>query len=141
MHPITASEIATATVFVIVLIVIALLLPKRIRKLSLAIAATFTFIVLLFFACRPFWIEYQAVKRMEYLNQYLERKYPDEEWVMNRLKGRHYSPYHFDVEFNNEKGWIYRYSVGDKQEICQSAMAVPEGKRPSEGKHYESSCE
>jgi len=141
LYPITAIEIVTATVFVIVLFVIAFLLPKRIRKFSLLAASSLTTIVLLFFAVRPFWIEYQAEKRMEYLNRYLEKKYPNEEWKIRRLEGVRYSPYHFDVEFKNEKGWIYRYSVGGEQEICQNAWALPDGIRPAEGKHYESGCE
>lgn len=89
--------------------------------------------LLVFFLARPFWIEYQVAQKTEHLNQYLVERYLDEEWSISRQEGRQYSPYHLKVEFKNEKGWVYTYSVVEEESICQNAWSPPEGDPSDEG--------
>ncbi|SEA01293.1 hypothetical protein SAMN05421743_102216 [Thalassobacillus cyri] len=138
MHPITVIEIAGSFILVIVIFVIARLLPKQMRKLSLIIASLLSALLLLFFTIRPHWVDYQVSKKIEQLNQYLAEKYPNQEWTISRKEGRQYNPYHLEVEFENEKDWIYTYSVANEKNICQNVWTPTEGKFPQEGKHYES---
>lgn len=128
-------------VFVCILFLIGLFLPNKIRKLGFIIAASISFILLVSFVVRPYWVDYQVSKKMEQLNQYLEKKYPNEQWEITRQIGRQYNPYHLNVEFENENGWFYTYSMVDINTICQKSWAPPEGKFPGEGKHYEGHCE
>ncbi|MCA0147187.1 hypothetical protein LCD52_00140 [Rossellomorea vietnamensis] len=137
MHPITVIEMTTCAAFIIVLFAIAFLLPKKSRKLSFIIASSITAIVLSFFVIRPYWIDYQISHKTKQLNYFLEKKYPKQEWEIDLQTGRQYNPYHFKVQFENEKGWTYTYSVVDEKTICQNAWTPPEGSLPKEGKHYE----
>jgi hypothetical protein len=142
VHPITAIEIASSVVTVTLLFIIAWVVPKKIRKISMLIATLLTLILLSIFAFRPFWIAYQVSIKTELLDSFLEGKYPNEEWEIDRRTGRQYNPYHLVVTFKNEEDWTYTYSVVDEDKICQNVWTPPEGKFPKEGKHYEGShCE
>lgn len=125
-----------------ILFAITFLLPKKSRKLSFITASSITLIVLSFFVIRPYWIDYQVSNKTEQLDHFLEKRYPDQEWEIGHQTGRQYNPYHLKVEFENEKGWIYTYSVVDEKNICQNAWTPPEGSLPKEGKHFErNQCE
>ena len=137
LHPITVIEITASVIFVIVIFVISLLLPNKIRKLSLITACSLTVLMLMFFAIRPYWINYQVSQKTELLNQYLQEKYPNKEWEISRQGGRQYNPYHLIVSFKHEKGWAYIYSVVDDKNIHQIGWMPPESKFPDEGEHYE----
>ncbi|MBH9966233.1 hypothetical protein [[Bacillus] enclensis] len=113
MHPITVIEILMSAGLIFLLFVTAFLLPAGIRKWSIIAASSTTVLILLFFVLRPFWIDYQVSRKTENLNHYLEGKYPGQEWEISRRTGRQYNPYHLMVEFENEKGWTYTYSVVD----------------------------
>ncbi len=139
MHPITVIEMTTCAAFITIIFAIAFLLPKKIRKRSLIAASSITVIVLSFFMIRPYWIDYQVSKKTEQLDHFLEKKYPDQEWEIGHQTGRQYNPYHLKVEFENEIGWTYTYSVVDEKNICQSSWTPPEGSLPKEGKHFERS--
>ncbi|MBW3111606.1 hypothetical protein KYJ26_07180 [Bacillus sp. MCCB 382] len=141
MHPITTTEITFSVIFVIVIFVLSLLTPSYIRKLCLIVSISLTALLLIFFAVRPFWIDYQVSKKTEQLNEYLEEKFPQQEWQVTQQEGRQYSPYHLIVEFKNEKGWYYTYSVEDEEKICQNVWTPPEGDFPDEGIHFENPCE
>lgn len=141
MHPITATELTFSFIFVIVMFVISLLSPRDIRKLCLSVSISLTALLLIFFAVRPFWIDYQVSKKAEQLNEYLEVKFPREDWEISRQEGRQYNPYHLIVEFKNEKGWLYTYSVASEENICQNAWSTTEGNSPAEGRHVENHCE
>jgi len=136
LHPITVIEIVTSVGFVLVIFVIVLVSPTRIRKLGLIVASILTLLLLLSFAIRPVWIEFQVSKKTEQLNQYLEKKYPYQEWEISRPEGRQYNPYHLTVRFKNEAGWAYTYLVADNN-IHQIVWIPPEGKSPEEGTHSE----
>ncbi|GEL77424.1 hypothetical protein [Tenuibacillus multivorans] len=142
MDPISIIEISASIFFVIVIFVIALLLPSKVRKLSLVIAFSLTLLLLLFFAIRPFWVDYQVSVKTEQLNQYLEGKYPNQEWGISREVGRRYNPYDLEVIFEKEQGWTYTYLVVNETNICQVGWSPPEGKFPNEGKYFEDNdCE
>jgi hypothetical protein len=93
--------------------------------------------LLLSFAIRPYWIDHQVSRKTEQLNRYLEEKYPNQEWEISRQVSRQYNPYHLQVRFKNEKGWIYIYSVANEKKIRQSVWIPPGGNSFEEGKHYE----
>lgn len=137
MHPITAIEIMFSVVFVLIMFGIALFLPRKFRKSGLIIVSLITVFLLLSFAIRPYWIDYQVSRKTEQLNHYLEGKYPNQEWEISRQVGRQYNPYSLEVRFENEKGWIYIYSVVNHNKIYQSAWVPAGGKSSDVGKHYE----
>lgn len=142
VHPITLLEISMCAACIMILFAITFLLPKKSRKLSFITASSITLIVLSFFVIRPYWIDYQVSNKTEQLDHFLEKRYPDQEWEIGHQTGRQYNPYHLKVEFENEKGWIYTYSVVDEKNICQNAWTPPEGSLPKEGKHFErNQCE
>jgi len=142
LHSITVIEISVSIFVVLATILLAFLLPRKISKLAIIIAPILSILFILFFAIRPYWVGYQVSKKIEKLNQYLVEKYPHQEWTISRHEGRQYNPYHFEVEFKNEKGWTYTYLVENENNICQTVWTPPEGKFPDDGKHFESKhCE
>lgn len=138
MHPKTVIEILASGSFVVLVFVAVLFLPSRLRKLGIYLTISITALLLLFFIVRPYYDEYQASKKKEYLDQYLERVYPRQKWKIIQPVGRQYNPDFFEVKFENESDWIYIYSVADEERICQRVWIPPEGNiASSEGKHYE----
>lgn len=136
MHPITVIETISTVFMLMFLIGVAFIVPKRFRKIGLLLAATVIFSMGLFFAVRPFWIDYRVGIKTEQLNQYLAEKYPNETWEIRRKVGRQYNPYHLDVKFENEPGWVYTYFVEDSR-VSQLGLSVPNEQMPNDGKHYE----
>ena len=134
MHPITVIEILLAVGFVLVLLVFAYFLPKK--KVALMIMLGVVVAELAFFAIRPLWIDYHRGIKTEQLAEYLENRYPGEEFKISYRTSRSYSPYHLDVRFTNEPGWIYSYSVNEN-DIKQVDIGVPDAELPEEGHHYE----
>lgn len=128
-------------VLVLLIFLVACFLPIRIRKSGFMIASSITAAIILLLVVRPYWVDYKVSKKTEQLGQYLEAKYPNEQWDITRQVGRQYNPYHLNVEFENEKGWIYTYSVQSEIKACQRSWTPPEWKFPDEGKHYEGHCE
>lgn len=114
-----------------------LVFTRKLRKAGLIIVSSITVLLLLSFAIRPYWIDYQVSRKTEQLNHYLEEKYPNQEWEISRQAGRQYNPYHLQVRFKNEEGWIYIYSVVNEKKIHQSVWVPSGGNSFEEGKHYE----
>ncbi|WP_052504564.1 hypothetical protein [Rossellomorea aquimaris] len=139
MHPITGIEMTMTAAFIMIIFAATLLMPKKSRKRSLIAASSITVLFLSFFVIRPYWVDYQVSKKTEQLNLFLEEKYPNQGWEIRHQTGtgRQYNPYQLSVEFENEKGWTYTYSVVDKENICQSVWTPPEGSFPRDGKHFE----
>lgn len=137
LHPITVIEVSIFVVIIIILFAIAMIVPNRLRKVSLIIASSLIVILLSFFTIRPYWIDYQVTIKKELLNEYLAEKYPNEAWEFKQRIGREFGPYHLEVIFKNEKGWVYTYSVVNEKNICQSVWSPSGNQLPNEGKHYE----
>lgn len=137
MAPKIVVELIASGVFVIVLFASVFLIPSRRRKYGLTIALALTGVLLIFFAIRPFWHDYQYVKKKEVLNSHLENQYPNEEWQISRRTGRHENQNILNVTFNNERDWIYMYFVGKDKKICQTGWTPPEGNLPRDGDHFE----
>lgn len=78
VHPITLIEITMCAACIIILFAITFLLPEKSRKLSFITASSITVIVLSFFVIRPYWIDYQVSNKTQQLDQYLEKKYPNQ---------------------------------------------------------------
>lgn len=68
LHPITAIEIIFLVVFVLIIFGVALFLPRKIRRSGLIIVSSITVLLLLSFAIRPYWIDYQVSRKTEQLN-------------------------------------------------------------------------
>ena len=136
MHPITIIEILIGLVSVVGLLILVFILPKKYRRYGLIVVTSLAIAEITFFAVRPFWIEYHVAIKTEQLDEYLEKMYLGEEWKISRRTSRNYNPYHLEVRFENEKDWIYGYSVnGDK--IRQVSVSVPDEHYHKNGLHYE----
>jgi ABC-type transport system involved in cytochrome bd biosynthesis fused ATPase/permease subunit len=136
MHPITIIEILIAVGVVLGLLVLVYVLLKKSRRLGLFFILIVALAELVFFAVRPFWINYHVAIKTEQLDEYLEKQYPGEEWEISRRTGRQYGPYQLEVRFENEQGWVYLYSVKEDK-IKQVSVGVPDDEYYKAGKHYE----
>ena len=136
MHPITIIEILSALGLVLMLLGLTFLLPMKKRNYAIKIIVVVIITELAFFALRPLWIDYHRDIKTEQLTEYLEKRYPSEEFKISYRTSRNYNPYHLEVRFNNEPGWSYSYSVTDKG-IKQVSVGVPDMQLPDEGLHYE----
>ncbi|MDH6370406.1 uncharacterized membrane protein (UPF0136 family) [Paenibacillus sp. PastF-3] len=63
-----SEEGDVAVVFVLIIFGVALFLPRKIRKSGLIIVSSITVLLLLSFAIRPYWIDYQVSRKTEQLN-------------------------------------------------------------------------
>lgn len=138
VHPITVIEILVSFMIIFLFLIISFKVPQDYRKISLHITIVLTVSLMAFFAFRPLWIDYQVDIKKAALHQYLQNRYHNEEWKIRTQSGRQYNPFHLNVEFLNEKGWTYTYSVVEKKSICQSGWGTPDGKVPDQGMHFES---
>ncbi|MFT9599671.1 hypothetical protein [Mesobacillus sp.] len=136
MHPITVIEILSALALVLMLLGVTYFLPKKKRNIALKMIVIVIVMELAFFAIRPLWINYHLGVKSEQLTEYLEKRYPGEEFSISYRTSRNYNPYHMEVRFENEQGWIYGYSVTD-QGIKQVTVGVPNAELPDKGLHYE----
>lgn len=136
MHPITIIEIMMAVGVVLVLLMLVFIFPKKYRRIGLFIVLLVALAELVFFAVRPFWIDYHVAIKTEQLDEYLENKYQGEEWEISRRIGRQYGPYQLEVRFENEPGWVYLYSINEDK-IKQISVAVPDEEYYKAGKHFE----
>ncbi|WLR54879.1 LPXTG cell wall anchor domain-containing protein [Mesobacillus subterraneus] len=136
MHPITVIEILSALGLVLLLLGLIYFLPRKKRNIALRMIVVVIVIELGFFAIRPLWIDYHREIKTEQLTEYLEKRYPGEEFGISYRTSRSYNPYHLEVRFANERGWIYSYSV-TKDEIKQVDIGVPDDELLDEGLHYE----
>lgn len=136
MHPITVIEILSALGMVLLLLGLIYFLPKKKRNIALRIIVIVIVIELGFFALRPIWIDHHREIKTEQLTEYLEKRYPGEEFSISYRTSRNYNPYHMEVRFESEQEWIYGYSVTN-QGIKQVSVGVPDAQLPDEGLHYE----
>ena len=136
MHPITIIEIMSALGLALLIAGIGYFLPEKRRKTAIKIMLIVIVVELAFFALRPLWIDYHRDIKTEQLTEYLEKRYPGEEFKISYRMSRSYNPYHLEVRFNNEPGWSYSYSVTDKR-IKQVSIGVPDMQLLDEGLHYE----
>ncbi|WP_368505403.1 hypothetical protein AB3N04_07080 [Alkalihalophilus sp. As8PL] len=93
-----------------------------------------------FFLARPHWIDWQIGKRTLLLDNYLENRYPSENWDIGAIDHRtypQYHPYHLRVTFEDEPGFIYNYHVDGKGRIRQRGYEVSEDKVHSKGNYIE----
>ncbi|WP_053365655.1 hypothetical protein [Bacillus sp. FJAT-27245] len=137
MDPKSVVEIIASGVFIIVLFASVFLLPLRRRIYGFTVVLLLTAAIIVFFTFRPFWYDFQYVKKSAILHSYLDSQYPGEEWEIFRGTGRHENQNIFKVTFNNEMDWTYMYFVGNDKKICQTGWIPPEGKLPGDGDHYE----
>lgn len=136
MHPITVIEILLAIGLIILILGVSYFLPRKKRKTAIKIILIVIVVELAFFAIRPLWIDYHRGIKTEQLTDYLEKRYPGEEFKISYRTSRSYNPYHMDVRFANEPGWSYSYFVNEN-EIKQVDIGVPDAELPEEGRHYE----
>lgn len=136
MHPITVIEILLALGLLLLILGVGYFLPRNRRKTVIKIVLSVLVLELAFFGIRPLWIDYHRDVKTDQLTEYLEKRYPGEEFEISYRTSRSYNPYHLEVRFASEPGWIYAYSVNEA-EIKQVDIGVPDAELPEEGVHYE----
>ncbi|WP_215024089.1 hypothetical protein [Bacillus sp. ISL-39] len=136
MHPITVIEILSALGFILLILGVGYFLPGKKRNTAIKIILIVIVAELAFFSVRPLWIDYHRGIKTEQLTDYLEERYPGEEFQISYRTSRSYNPYHLEVRFPNEPGWSYSYSVNDEG-IKQISVGIPDAQLPDEGLHYE----
>ncbi|WP_025784565.1 hypothetical protein [Sporosarcina sp. D27] len=135
MHPISIIELLISSGGLLTIFMIAVILKGKWRKRFFGVAAMYLVIVSVFFLARPYWIDFQQDKKVEYLEMYLKEKYPKETWEMKKVPHReagfaHLNPYVISVYFDTEPGVIYEYYIENGNEISQSGYGVEEGSIP-----------
>lgn len=128
MHPTELIEFMVVGVVIAVIIIISFILKGNWRKFGLI----FTFVLLLayciFFIARLYWIDAQIVRKVEMLEPYLEKQYPNDEWiittVLHKEEGyKHLNPYYIGVVFEDEPEVTYHYWV-EKNNIYQISFST-----------------
>lgn len=125
------------TVFVFVLILLAMIFTKK-RKVFIRLTGIVLIGYLIFFFVRGQMIENQYQRSIEFVNEYLEKQYSEEEWtVSDRLsKGQMRRSNKVDIVFTNEKEVIYTYKIMENGQVVQWEISLG-GERIEDLKHNE----
>lgn len=96
-----------------------ILLIQKEYKILLSILITLFLIVLIaavsFWGVRPYNIIYDEVpKRIELLNSFLEKTYPDRSWEIRKSDSTFDSHYLLLITFEDEPERAYHYFMGDE---------------------------
>jgi hypothetical protein len=130
LHPIELIELMIAGGILLVILFISFMLKGKWRKILFGLAILYFLTVGVIYFIRPYWIDIQIEKKVDYLQVYLEDRYPGETWeywiVPHREDGyEHMNPYHIGVIFDTEPEVEYQYFVRDKDTIKQSGYSTP----------------
>ncbi|MDF2556977.1 MAG: hypothetical protein K0R71_805 [Bacillales bacterium] len=129
VHPIEVIEFTIVGVVFVIILCISLLLKGKRRKFGMVLAL-FTLVAYgILFMVRPFWIDSQIDKKIEFIKPYLEERYPNEKWTISTVdhrdpKNKHRSPYSIGVIFKSEPDVTYEYHVKSKDDIYQFSVST-----------------
>lgn len=137
VHPIAYFEYSLAIGLIILSIFLSYIVLKKTRKNIFKFVGFLLIVEVLYFIVRPYYINYRVSIKTDQLNDYLNEKYPNENWKISSNRGREYNPYHLRVTFLNEENWTYSYYVRDENTITQNGYIVPDGQSKILGKHIE----
>lgn len=129
MHPTELIEWMIVGGIFIVLLFVSYVLKGKSRKFvrGLAIFSLLSFAI--FYFVRPYWIDMQIKKKIEYVEMHLEEKYPGETWIYKTVPHReagykHLNPYYIGVIFQNEPEVEYQYLARTKDDVIQAGYSV-----------------
>lgn len=143
LHPITIIEMMLATGVLMLFLIVALLFKKK-RKVLLTLTVYVLLAEVIFFIARPFWIDYQLTVRKIELEDYLESKYPNENWEISTIDFRENkteNPYYLKVIFETEPLYIYSYYVNGKGDVEQKSIYTPNSTPLENLEHFEGEME
>src|SRR5690625_3666100 len=123
LHPHEVIEYMIAAIIVCPFIIFAFFLYwKKRNKTGFYIATLVLIGVISFFIIRPFWIDSQIDKKSLVLEDYLQVKYPDAEWILsvqNFRKHKTVNPYYLLVYFSDDPNYTYYYYVDRRGQVEQ----------------------
>lgn len=130
MHPTELIELISVGLVLLVILFVSFLLKGKWKKVTLGLALGYLLSYGVFYAARPYWIDFQIENKIGYLNMYLKEQYPNETWefrtVPHREDGfKHMNPYKIEVIFETEPEVKYNYLVGNKDKIFQVGYSPP----------------
>ncbi|MBB4825279.1 Na+-translocating ferredoxin:NAD+ oxidoreductase RnfG subunit [Sporosarcina luteola] len=123
---------------VYLLVLLALIFTKKKRQILIVLIAIVLVGYLIFFFVRGKILEEQYEESIKIVNEFLENKYPEEEWaVIDKLsKGQKRKSNTVYIVFENEKDIIYTYKKMDDGEVVQWEIYLG-GKQSEDLKHNE----
>lgn len=129
MHPTEIIELMIVGGIFLVLLSVSFVLKGKGRKLIQGLAIFFLLSFGIFYFVRPYWIDMQIEKKIEYIQMHLEEQYPGETWkyrtVPHRGDGhKHLNPYYIGVVFETEPEVEYQYFAHNKDEIIQAGFSI-----------------
>lgn len=130
MHPTELMELMMVGVVLLVILFISFLLKGKWKKVTLGLALVYLLSYGVFYAVRPYWIDFQIENKIGFLDMYLKDQYPNETWefrtVPHREDGyKHLNPYNIEVIFESEPEVKYNYLVNGKESIIQVGYSLP----------------
>lgn len=143
LHPITIIEMMIAIGILMVFFIVALLTKKK-RKLFLTITVFVLLAEVTFFIARPYWIDHQLSERKIELEEYLESKYPNENWEISTVNHRENltsNPYYLKVVFESEPLYTYSYYVNGGGDVEQRSIYTPDSTPLEKLQHFEGSMD
>lgn len=120
MHPITLIELSLICAVLFIFFFTSFFFKGKWRRGGFITTAFVFVLILSAFIIRPYWTDYQIVKRTTVLNDYLEEHYLDRSWEITSVdfrKYRQYNPYHLRVTFKDEPLNVYSYYVKKGKDI------------------------
>ncbi len=132
MYPTEVIELMVIVLIIAVIIIISFFIKVKLRKFGWSFALVVLVAYCVFYFTRPYLIDAQIDKKVEWLEPYLEQQYPNEEWeiitVPHRERGyKHLNPYYIGVIFADESDVTYHYWVENKHNIYQVMYSTDKG--------------
>lgn len=129
MHPRELIELMIVGGIFLVILFVSFALKGKGRKFIQGLAIFFLVSFGIFYFARPYWIDMQIEKKIEYIQIHLEEQYPEETWkyrtVPHREDGyKHLNPYYIDVIFDTEPDVEYKYFARNKDDIRQAGFSI-----------------
>ncbi|MFC5604557.1 hypothetical protein [Sporosarcina koreensis] len=129
MSPKELIELMVVSGIFIVILFVSFVLKGMSRKLVRRLAVFFLLAFAIFYFVRPYWIDIQIEKKIEYIQVHLEERYPGETWSYKKVPHRevgykHLNPYYIGVIFENEPEVEYQYFARGKDDIIQVGYSI-----------------
>lgn len=122
-------ELMIAGGILFVILLVSFILKGKWRKIIQGLAILYLVSFGIFYIVRPYWIDFQIEKKVDYLQMHLEEQYPGETWEFWTVPHRedhykHMNPYIIGVIFDNEPEVEYDYFARNKDDIIQPGYSI-----------------
>ncbi len=129
LHPTELIELMIVSGIFIVILFVSFVFKGKRRKFVQRLAIFFLFAFGIFYFARPYWIDNQIEKKIEYVQEHLEERYPEETWSYKKVPHReagykHLNPYYIGVIFEAEPEVEYQYFARNKDDIIQVGYSI-----------------